>query len=196
MANPDNVSEATENIEEESAAENTADEAACQPEEGSPDQTECSDADEASPEKEIEKLKKQLADEDEKYKRLDAEYYNYRMRSVKEKQDAASEASAKAVGEILAVIDNFERALAAETSDETYKKGVEMIYREFTDILKKMGVEEIEALNAPFDPNVHHAVNQVEDENFGENTVCQVYQKGYRLGSRIIRCAMVVVANP
>ena len=193
MSSQENVSETAKNPEdavtEEASEENGGNEENTSPDGGGKD-------DENSPEKEIEKLKAKLAEEDERYKRLDAEYYNYRMRSLKEKQDAASEASAKTVSEILAVIDNFERALAAETSDETYKKGVEMIYREFTDILKKLGVEEIEALNAPFDPNVHHAVNQVEDENFGENTVCQVYQKGYRLGSKVIRCAMVVVANP
>ncbi len=147
-------------------------------------------------EEEFAALKKKLDDEEERYKRLDAEYYNYRNRSLKEKQEAASDATAKAVGEILSVIDNFERALNAETADESYKKGVEMIFRQFCDILEKLGVEEIEAMGCPFDPNVHHAVNQVEDENFGENTVCQVFRKGYKLGDKVIRCAMVSVANP
>ncbi len=144
----------------------------------------------------VKELEKKLADEEEKYKRLDAEYYNYRTRSIKEKQEAASEASAKAVEEILSVIDNFERALETETTDEAYKKGVELIFRQFKDILAKLGVEEIEAEGKPFDPNFHHAVSQVEDENFGENTVCKVFQKGYKLGSKVIRCAMVSVANP
>ncbi|MBQ8568934.1 MAG: nucleotide exchange factor GrpE [Oscillospiraceae bacterium] len=144
----------------------------------------------------VEELEKQLADEQERYKRLDAEYYNYRTRSLKEKQDAAADATAKAVEEILAVIDNFERALAAETTDETYKKGVDMIFRQFIDILKKLGVEEIEALNCEFDPNVHNAVTQVQDDNFGENIVCQVFQKGYKMGTKVIRCSMVAVANP
>lgn len=172
------------------------------PEEASEETAEDSTAEEVSEEitdpkdEEIEALKKQLADEQEKYKRLDAEYYNYRNRSLKEKQDAAADATSRTVSEILSVIDNFERALATETSDEAYKKGVEMIFNQFNDILKKLGVEEIEALNCPFDPNVHHAVNQVEDENFGENTVCNVFQKGYKLGSKVIRCAMVSVANP
>ncbi len=196
MADTEKETEVTGETAEETAEQTADTEEAPAAENAEGTGTAEAPADENDPAKEIEALKKKLADEDEKYKRLDAEYYNYRMRSMKEKQDAASEAAAKAVGEILAVIDNFERALSAETTDENYKKGVEMIYREFTDILKKLGVEEIEALNAPFDPNVHHAVNQVEDENFGENTVCQVYQKGYRLGSRVIRCAMVVVANP
>lgn len=145
---------------------------------------------------ELEALKAQLAEEQEKYKRLDAEYYNYRTRSIKEKQEAATEAKAAAVEEILSVVDNFERALSAETADEAYKKGVDMIFRQFCDILGKLGVEEIEAMNCPFDPNFHHAVNQVEDGNFGENTVCAVFQKGYKLGGKVIRCAMVSVANP
>lgn len=144
----------------------------------------------------VAELEKQIADEQEKYKRLDAEYYNYRTRSLKEKQDAAADATAKAVEEILAVVDNFERALAAETTDETYKKGVDMIFRQFMDILKKLGVEEIEAMNCEFDPNVHNAVTQVQDDNFGENIVCQVFQKGYKMGAKVIRCSMVAVANP
>lgn len=194
--------EEKEELTQEDAQEDIPAEEATASEETS-EETADSDAAEEAPEEktdpkdeEIAALKKQLADEQEKYKRLDAEYYNYRNRSLKEKQDAAAEATSKTVSEILSVIDNFERALAAETSDEAYKKGVEMIFNQFSDILKKLGVEEIEALNCPFDPNVHHAVNQVEDENFGENTVCNVFQKGYKLGSKVIRCAMVSVANP
>ena len=98
--------------------------------------------------------------------------------------------------EVISVIDNFERAVAADCSDENYKKGVEMIYGQFLEVIKKLGVEEIDALGKEFDPNMHNAVSQVEDENFGENTVSQVYQKGYKLGDKVIRCAMVVVANP
>lgn len=144
----------------------------------------------------IEKLKAQIADNDEKYKRLDAEYYNYRNRSIKEKEEAYNKATAKAIEEILSVTDNFERALNTKTSDETYKKGVEMIYTQFCDVMKKMGVEEIEAEGKPFDPNFHHAVNQIEDENLGENTVAKVFQKGYTLSGKVIRPAMVCVANP
>lgn len=189
---PEDVQEAAE---EEFSVDSTPEDVPAEASEEPSDE----ETDEEKPDpkdEEIESLKKQLADEQEKYKRLDAEYYNYRNRSLKEKQDAAAEATSKTVSEILSVIDNFERALAAETSDEAYKKGVEMIFNQFNDILRKLGVEEIEALNCPFDPNFHHAVNQVEDENFGENTVCNVFQKGYKLGSKVIRCAMVSVANP
>jgi len=142
------------------------------------------------------RLEEQLAQEKDRYLRLLAEYDNFRKRSVQEKLNAASDATAKAVMDFLSVIDNFERALNAETADENYKKGISMIFGQFNDILKKLGVEEIEARNMPFDPNLHHAVNQVEDENFGENTVCQVFQKGYKLNGKVVRCAMVAVANP
>lgn len=151
----------------------------------------------ASPEQEkIAELEKQLAAEKDKYLRVAAEYDNFRRRSTNDRLNAVADAKASVITEILSVIDNFERALASECSDENYKKGVEMIFNQYTGILTKLGVTEIEAMGQPFDPNVHHAVNQVEDENFGENTVCQVFQKGYKLGDKVIRCAMVVVANP
>lgn len=144
----------------------------------------------------IEALEKELADEKEKYLRLDAEYYNYRTRSLKEKQDAYDNALTKAVTEVLSVIDNFERALTAECADANFKKGVEMIFRQYTAILEKLGVKEIEAEGKPFDPNFHNAVSQITDENLGENTVAAVLQKGYIMGNKVIRHAMVTVANP
>ena len=144
----------------------------------------------------IEALDKELADEKEKYLRLDAEYYNYRTRSLKEKQDAYDNALTKAVTEVLSVIDNFERALTAECADANFKKGVEMIFRQYTAILEKLGVKEIEAEGKPFDPNFHNAVSQITDENLGENTVAAVLQKGYIMGNKVIRHAMVTVANP
>lgn len=145
---------------------------------------------------EIEALKKELADEKEKYLRLDAEYYNYRTRSVKEKAEAYDNALANAVTEILSVVDNFERAMTVETADENYKKGVEMIFKQYLGILDKLGVKEIEAEGKEFDPNLHNAVSQIEDENLGENTVAAVLQKGYTIGKKVIRHAMVTVANP
>lgn len=150
----------------------------------------------AALEAKVKALEEAAAADKDKYLRLLAEYDNFRKRSLKERLDASADATAKAALEVISVIDNFERAMAAECSDEGYKKGVEMIYGQFTEVIKKLGVEEIEALGKEFDPNLHNAVSQVEDENFGENTVSQVYQKGYRLGDKVIRCAMVVVANP
>lgn len=145
---------------------------------------------------ELEALKKELGDEKEKYLRLDAEYYNYRTRSLKEKQDAYDNALMNSVTEILTVIDNFERAVSAECSDDNYKKGVEMIFRQYLGILEKLGVSEIPAQGEAFDPNLHNAVSSCEDENYGDNTVCAVMQKGYALGKKVIRHAMVTVANP
>lgn len=146
--------------------------------------------------KKIGELEKQLADEKDKYLRVAAEYDNFRKRSVSERLNAAADAQIKVITEILSVIDNFERAMDAECTDENYKKGIEMIFKQYIGILEKLGVTEIAALGEQFDPNVHHAVNQVEDESFGENTVCQVFQKGYMLDGKVIRCAMVSVANP
>lgn len=157
-------------------------------------------AEEKSPEEEaadrLAKLEKELADEKERYLRLDAEYYNYRNRSVKEKSEAYENATVAAVTDILSVIDDFERALAAECSDPNFKKGIEMIYTRYKGILGKLGVCEIEAMGQPFDPNVHNAVSSTEDEALGENTVAAVLQKGYTIGKRVIRPAMVTVANP
>ncbi len=150
----------------------------------------------AALEEKIKALEEAAAADKDKYLRLLAEYDNFRKRSVQEKFSASADATAKAALEVISVIDNFERAVAAECSDENYKKGVEMIYDQFIEVIKKLGVEEIDAQGQPFDPNLHNAVTQVEDENFGENTVSQVYQKGYRLGDKVIRHAMVVVANP
>ena len=98
--------------------------------------------------------------------------------------------------QFITVLDNLERALDAEKEDSSMKKGVEMIATQFKEVMAKMDVHEINALNQPFDPELHNAVNQVQDENYGENTICQVFQKGYQMGDKVIRHAMVVVANP
>jgi molecular chaperone GrpE len=146
--------------------------------------------------KQIEKLQNELNETKDRYLRILAEYDNYRKRTAKEKTEAYSDAAAKVISEFLSVIDNFERALAVQTSDESFKNGMQMIFNQYCDILKKLGVEEIDALNKPFDPALHNAINQVEDENFEPNTVCQVFQKGYTLNGKVIRHAMVAVANP
>ena len=146
--------------------------------------------------KKIEELTEQLSAEKDKYLRVAAEYDNFRRRSLKDKEDAADKAKSAVIIEFLGVIDNFERALASESADESFRKGVEMIYNQYVEILKKQGVEEIEAMDKPFDPNIHSAVTQVTDENLGENVVCQVFQKGYIMNGKVIRHAMVAVANP
>ena len=145
---------------------------------------------------EEEKLKSELSEQKDKYLRVMAEYDNFRKRTAKERLELISTAKADAVTQILPVIDNFERALSAQTQDETYKAGIEMIFKQFGEVLKNLGIEEINPLGETFDPNVANAVNQIEDDNLGENEVAQVFQKGYRIGDKVLRYAMVVVANP
>ena len=145
---------------------------------------------------EIDRLKNELDEEKNKHLRLLAEYDNYRKRTSKEKLEAYGDATIRTVSEFLSVIDNFERALGCECSDESFKNGMQMIFNQYNEILKKLNVIEIEANGVPFDPNFHNAVNQIEDENLGENTVASVFQKGYKLNDKVIRHAMVTVANP
>ncbi len=124
-----------------------------------------------------------------------AEYDNFRKRSQKEKESIYPDAVAQTVKGFLPVLDNFERAMAFECADAEFRKGMDLIQKAFGDTLSKLGVEEIPALGEPFDPNLHSAVMHVEDESFSENTICEVFQKGYKMGDRVIRFAMVKVAN-
>lgn len=180
-----NTEEAAEEIVEETteAVEETVEEA-----------TETDPA--AELEAKVAALEEAAAADKDKYLRLLAEYDNFRKRSIQEKLNAAHDATAKAALEVIAVIDNFERAVAADCTDENYKKGVEMIYNQFKDVLSKLGVEEVGTEGDEFNPNFHNAVSQIEDESLGENVIAQVYQKGYKIGEKVVRCAMVVVANP
>ena len=145
--------------------------------------------------KENEELKSQLSESADKYLRLMAEYDNFRKRTQKERLEIYPEATAKAIEKFLPLADNFERAIAFETSDEKYKSGVVMIYNQLLEIFKSAGVEEISRVGEEFDPNLENAVMQTTDENLGENVVAQVLQKGYKLGEKVIRPATVVVAN-
>lgn len=136
-----------------------------------------------------------LAEKEDQYLRLAAEYDNYRKRTAKEKESAWTQAKADTVAAFLPVFDNLERALKQETSDEAYAKGVEMTMKGLQDVLTKLGVEVIPALGETFDPNCHNAVMHVEDESAGENTVVEVFQQGFTCGDKVIRFAMVKVAN-
>ncbi|MCI8688088.1 MAG: nucleotide exchange factor GrpE [Lawsonibacter sp.] len=131
----------------------------------------------------------------EQFLRLAAEYDNYRKRTAKEKEGLWSEAKADTVQAFLPVYDNLERALKQETADEAYKKGVEMTMNQLKEVFARLGITEIEAQGKPFDPNLHNAVMHVDDENLGENVVAQVFQAGFMLGEKVIRFAMVQVAN-
>lgn len=144
---------------------------------------------------ELESLKNQVAQQEDKFLRLAAEYDNYRRRTAKEKESIWSEAKADAAVAFLPVYDNLERALKQDTADEAFKKGVEMTMNQLKSVLEKLGITQIDALGKPFDPALHNAVMHVEDENFGENTVAEVFQTGFMLGDKVIRFAMVKVAN-
>ena len=132
---------------------------------------------------------------EDKYLRLAAEYDNYRKRTTREKESAWSDSKAETAAAFLPVYDNLERALKTPCTDEAYAKGVELIMQQFKTVLKKLGIEEIPALGETFDPNLHNAVMHVEDESVGENTIVEVFQAGFKLGEKVIRFAMVKVAN-
>ena len=144
----------------------------------------------------LEQLAKDMESLKDQHLRLAAEYDNYRKRTAKEKEQIYSDAKIATVKEFLAVYDNLERAVAQEgDEDSPHKKGMEMIFHQFEEILKKMGVEKIDAKGQPFDPDRHSAVMHIEDENFGENTVAEVFQQGFMLGGKVLRFAVVKVAN-
>ena len=139
---------------------------------------------------------KQLESTKDQFARLAAEYDNYRKRTAKEKETLYQDAKADTIKEFLSVYDNLERAAAAPGGeDDPHKKGLEMIFTQYKELLKKLGVSEIEAQGRPFDPERHEAVLHVDDENFGENEVAQVFQAGFTLGGKVIRHAVVQVAN-
>ena len=146
--------------------------------------------------KQIELLQEEIKEKDDKLLRSRAEFDNYRRRTQKEKEELYQMATADCALSFLEVLDNLERAAEADGEAAELKKGVDMILKQFREQLAKIDVKEIEALGAEFDPELHNAVNRIEDENYGENVVCQVFQKGYTIKDKALRCAMVVVANP
>ena len=139
---------------------------------------------------------KQLESVKDQFVRLTAEYDNYRKRTAKEKDSLYQDAKADTIKEFLAVYDNLERAVSTEGDEESpHKKGLEMIFHQYQEILKKLGVAEMEALGQPFDPEKHNAVMHIDDESLGESVVSQVFQAGFTLGDKVIRHAIVQVAN-
>ena len=143
----------------------------------------------------MEQMAKMVSDASDKYLRLAAEYDNYRKRTTKEKENTYADAKADTVKEFLGVLDNLERGLAQFDEGDPHRQGMELICRQFLAVLEKLGVTRIEAQGQPFDPQKHDAVMHVEDENVGENTVVEVLQQGYQLGDKVLRFAMVKVAN-
>ncbi|MBQ5522309.1 MAG: nucleotide exchange factor GrpE, partial [Oscillospiraceae bacterium] len=131
----------------------------------------------------------------DKYLRICAEYDNFRKRTQKEKENLYGDIRANVISSFLPVYDNLVRALAAETQDEAYRKGVEMIMNQFNSTLEKLGASEIKAVGEKFDPALHNAVMHVDDETKGENEIVEEFQKGFKIGDKVIRFSMVKVAN-
>ena len=151
---------------------------------------------EQPPEDELEKLRTELAAQKERYLRVLAEYDNFRKRTAAEKTAIYNNAVSDTVQAILPIADNIERALGQENaSGEDMRKGVEMIEAQIESVFEKLGVAPAGAVGEAFDPNLHNAVAHIEDEELGENVVSAVFQKGYTLGGRVVRHAMVQVAN-
>jgi len=140
-------------------------------------------------------LKDELAQVTDKYLRICAEYDNFRKRTQKEKDNLYGDIRANVITSFLPVYDNLVRALAAETQDEAYRKGVEMIMNQFNTTLEKLGVTEIKAVGEKFDPTLHNAVMHVDDESKGENEIVEEFQKGFKIGDKVVRFSMVKVAN-
>ena len=136
-----------------------------------------------------------LKEEQDKYLRLAAEYDNYRKRSIKERDALRDDIRSAAIADLLPVYDNLERALSAECSDEAFYKGIEMTMSKLRAIFESMGVSEIPAVGETFDPALHNAVMHIDDDQYGPGETVQEFQKGFRLGDKIIRFSMVQVAN-
>lgn len=139
--------------------------------------------------------KEQLEEQEDRLKRLMAEFDNFKKRSSKEREGLYNSLISDIFTSLLPVIDNLEKAVSVKTEDEAYKQGVELVLKQFKDVLTSNGVQEIEAIGMPFDPEVHEAVGMVTDETLGEKIIKEEYRKGYKIGSKVIRHSMVVVAN-
>ena len=144
---------------------------------------------------ELESVQTELAAEKDKNLRLRAEYDNFRKRSARERDNIYADVKADTLKKLLPIFDNLERALRQETADEAYKQGVEMTMNQFLEALKALGVTPIEAVGQTFNPNEHNAVMHMEDPDKGEGEIVQEFQKGFKMGDRVIRFSMVQVAN-
>ena len=143
----------------------------------------------------VSKNKQELEELTDRYKRVLAEFENFKKRSGKERENLYKSILADIVEAILPIMDNLENALKVETKDESYKQGVELVYKQFQDVLSKFQVEEIETIGKTFDPELHEAVSSIQDDTKEEQEIVEEYRKGYKIGNKIIRHSMVVVAN-
>ncbi len=146
-------------------------------------------------ESEKDKLKEEYDELDDRYKRLFAEFENYKKRSQKEKESIYGMITGDVVATMLPIMDNLEKAAEAKTDDEKYQEGVRLVARQFREALKSLGLEEIETIGQRFNPEFHEAVSHVEDSTKGEQEIVQEYRKGYKIGNKVVRHSMVIVAN-
>ena len=144
---------------------------------------------------ELQSKQQELDELTDRYKRILAEFENHKKRSQKEREGLYNSILGDIIEVILPILDNLENAVKVETSDENYKKGIELVLKQFQDVLKSKGVEEIKALGETFDPELHEAVSSIQDDSKGEKEIVQEYRKGYKIGHKVIRHSMVVVAN-
>ena len=191
--NAEELEEAKEELAENDAAEENSEDIDNEADEPSLDEDDAASEynDTAS---QFEELEEKLNEANDKYLRLFAEFDNFRKRTAKEKTETYQNASVQCIEKLLTVIDTFERSLEADCTDENFKNGMQLIWCQLQNFLTQMNVTEVEALGAEFDPNVHNAIQQQEDTDYASNHVCAVFQKGYMLGDKLIRPAMVAVA--
>ena len=143
----------------------------------------------------IDPKQQEIDDLNDRYKRVLAEFENFKKRSGKERETLYNSILGDVVESFLPIVDNLENAVKAETQDEEYRKGVELVLKQFKDILKAKGLEEIPAIGETFDPSLHEAVSSIQDPSKNAQEIVQEYRKGYKIGSRVIRHSMVIVAN-
>ena len=144
---------------------------------------------------ELEKINKELEETTDRLKRLMAEFENYKKRSSKERELLYNSILADVISAILPAVDNLDKAVNTQTKDEQYKQGIELVDKQIKDVLNSFGVQKIESVGKKFDPEIHEAVNHVEDPNLGEQEIKDEFRAGYKIGNKVIRHSMVIVAN-
>ena len=144
---------------------------------------------------ELEKINKELEETTDRLKRLMAEFENYKKRSSKERELLYNSILADVISAILPAVDNLDKAVNTQTKDEQYKQGIELVDKQIKDVLNSFGVQKIESVGQKFDPEIHEAVNHVEDPDLGEQEIKDEYRAGYKIGNKVIRHSMVIVAN-
>lgn len=144
---------------------------------------------------ELKKCQAELDDTTDRLKRIMAEFENYKKRSSKERDNLYGSILADIVEKMLPVLDNLEKAVEAKTGDKDYKAGIELVLKQYQDVLTSLGVKKIETVGTTFDPEIHEAVSSVQDDKYGEKEITQEFRTGYMIGTKVIRHAMVVVAN-